>query len=229
MGMHFGILVAQSPWANLFTSLQKQVPGLVDKGPLPSLGEFSTEPTDDGFALAGGEYNARSYLIDGSMSVSDQADLIADVARALNCLVVGCGAETVSGSFWLTIAQGAKLRRLYWQCYMELSRPLSLGEPLACESQVTLDGIDGQGLFAVLKSLGFDFESWEATTQNRSLAYPLDVSLSEDGPLMSKVNQHRAAFKLSPQEVPPIQVVGRIQRTQRPGILSRVFGLLGWR
>jgi hypothetical protein len=111
---------------------------------------------------------------------------------------------------------------------MELAEPLSEGTPFSCEATHSLDDIDGNGMFAVLRELSFDFDEWFSQRGNVLLAHPIDVPYPEDGPLMTRVNNHRSKYKLKPRDVPPIQLVGRIVENpnrKRRGLLARIRGL----
>jgi hypothetical protein len=61
---------------------------------------------DEGWVLAIGERDGRALLLDTSMVFSEEADLILAMSERLG-LVVGAGAETLSGTYWLTAARAA--------------------------------------------------------------------------------------------------------------------------
>src|SRR5262245_56442278 len=174
MGMHYGVIAGRISWNELRRQIENRRVPFIDKGIIEDMRQFSRDPVDEGFVLAGGEHQGAAYLID-TTSLSPNADLITEIAEATSSLVVGCGAETVSGSFWLAVADGPTVRRQYWQCHMELSEPLSEGKPFLCEEAHALDDVDGEGMFAVLRELSFDFDGWAGLAGNHLLAHPVGV------------------------------------------------------
>ena len=89
MGMHFGILAAPCSWPTLLTALREHA------------GEFSEAASSGGenWEIEAGEHEGRSYVVDSSYLLSGGApDLIVTLSKSIPGVVVGCYAETVSGS-----------------------------------------------------------------------------------------------------------------------------------
>ena len=66
-----------------------------------------------GYLLFVGEAGGKSYLLDTHMALSTSPDLVAFLAADSGYVVVGYGAETVSGSYWFIAARGGTLLRHY--------------------------------------------------------------------------------------------------------------------
>ena len=186
---------------------------MIDRGPVTDPNAFNPKP-DEGSPLIVGERDGKTYVLDGGLLLSGiQPDLIVSLAsNEPSALVVGCGAETVSGTYWLTAARGSEVIRSYFHCHSDLRRPFERGTPLPTEAGQPLDGdTDGQGLTAALSSLGFDFDSWFAGGPWEAFLYTgegADDSAAR-GLLSQAQDEHHARFKLKPEEQPTIKVVSR--------------------
>ena len=69
------------------------------------------------------------------MVISANPDFVMWLSTQLKCIVVGAGAETVSGSFWFTAADRGVLRRLHWDDTATLTGPFDLGDRLESEAK----------------------------------------------------------------------------------------------
>lgn len=199
MGMHFGILAAPCSWPTLLTALREHA------------GEFreAASPGSENWEIEAGEHQGRSYVIDSSYLLSGGApDLIVALSKSIPGVVVGCYAETVSGSFALVVAESGQLRRLYHACHSTLKEPLTIGEPLATESAVDLDDIDGGGLLAVLRHFGFDYDSFCASGERRKYDFNEKADL-ETGELQQAIDEHRARHTIPKDQRPHPRVVAR--------------------
>ncbi len=156
MDIEFGVLAATASSDALLEALRKYAHAI-------SVGEQVTDPTSyaarDQSRMAIGEYDGRAYVYDGQFALTDKPDLIVALSERLGT-VAGCGADAVSGSFWLTVGQNGQLRRRYWMCHTTLTRPVDLGEPFTAEAVYPIEDDEGAGLFAVLDELGFRVERW---------------------------------------------------------------------
>lgn len=188
MGMHFGIVASRSSLEGLFRVLGELGCRLRPVRPLNAL-EDAPQDRSATYLIAG-ESDGASYLIDPAMLLSaGEPDLLAALAHRTGTVVVGCGAETGSGTFWFTAFDGQELRRMFWMCRSDLSTPFGLGKAFGSEASHPLDaGLDAPGIFAALGELGFDFKAWHATGPYQLLTLenmpkrsdrPLEVGLKE--------------------------------------------------
>jgi hypothetical protein len=126
MGMHFGVLAAELPARALLERLDAYVPRFLDRGTVSSLRAFDLHEAthDEGWDLAIGELEGKAYLLDPLFLLSGmKPDLIAALAASSGKLVIGCGAETVSGTFYCVVARGDEVLRHYFQCNSTLAEP----------------------------------------------------------------------------------------------------------
>src|SRR6266581_4483351 len=149
MGMHDGVIAAKVPPARLIEVLNSHVSKLEVRAPAPRLDDLALEATDAGFGLAFGERAGTTFIFDPSLILSADFDLMAAVSRDLETTVLGCGAETVSGTYWFIACRDGNLVRGYWNCHMDMRAPWSRGPGLASETKHPFNGdLDGNGLAA---------------------------------------------------------------------------------
>jgi hypothetical protein len=211
--MHFGVVIADVPATRLIAAFDAVVPRFTDVGPLASLDEL--DPSGEIWQLAAGDLDGHSCLVDESLLLSSDADLLVRVATSTGGLVLACGAETVSGTFILVAARGDRLIRHYFQCNADLSRPYSSGEPLPGEAGERLDDIDGDGLFAVLAANGLDFGRWQERAPKRHVTWTADYLAQAgpstwSGPAVAALERHRTEHRLAPGTEPPLTVQVRV-------------------
>jgi hypothetical protein len=233
MGMHFGILVADLPWSEFFSLLSSKTGRFLDQGPVDNLDELDLDPTSEGNLIVAGEYRGKSYVLDTSMMMSmTGADFVAELSEEADALVIGCGAETTSGSYaFLAVRSGEVLRR-YFDSQAFLSEPLDEGDDLPTEEDQPLEDLDGKGLIAALAHFGFDFDGWYKEGGRRQYVYTADESKSSEeergvlvkGPLAERMNEHYGEYALPDDERPTIMlytrdaVTGQIVSTQDTGL-----------
>jgi hypothetical protein len=209
MGMHFGVVASELTLAELLTAIGEKLPRMIDHGAIASLGDIEGA-TDEGFDLVVGDLEGRGYLLDSSYLLSGgEPDLIAAIASSSGKLIVGCGAETVSGTFYCVAARGDKLLRHYYQCNADLAVPFSSGTPFPSEPTSPLDDLYGGGFWTVLKDLGFDYERWEAESPKRRICWTADYLETRQpfpfaGPHSAAVDAHRNRHLLAKKDRPPI-------------------------
>lgn len=184
MGMHFGILAARCPAAALEDEL-------VPLGITPGVELIFGEELPD--ELVAGEHGGRGYLINPSFELSSHGDLILTLSTRLQTLVIGCGAETVSGSYWVFAADNGRLLRAYWSCAFDLETPFNEGDWCA---NLALEDRDGAGLFELLRRGGFDYDGFFEGACKRELLAPLPLVLPE-GPLHQRLERHRRTHRLT--------------------------------
>lgn len=232
MGMHFGILVADLPWSEFFALLSSKTGRFLDQGPVDNLDELDLDPTDEGNLIVAGEYRGKSYVLDTSMMMSmTGADFVVELSRDAKALVIGCGAETTSGSYAFLAVRSGKVLRRYFDSQAFLSEPLDEGDDLPTEEEQPLEDLDGKGLIAALAHFGFDFDGWYKEGERQQYVYTADESKSGEergvlvkGPLADRMNEHYGEFALPDDERPTIMlytrdaVTGQIVSTQDTGL-----------
>jgi hypothetical protein len=235
MGMHHGIVVADTSAERLIATLDALSPTLTPGTRRGNLDDLDLEDGDDGWHMAFGELDGRAYLLDASMLLSADADDLIEASRALGTLVVGCGEETTSGSFWLFAADRGQLLRGYWNCYTDMREPWSMGDPLASESTQPLEHIDGAGMFAALSSLGFDYEAWVDGDDLQELTFDLPLEPRPEAgarPIGAALDAFRATVAIPEGQQPKPQVVKRdggydlATTAQEPKKKGGLFGFL---
>ena len=208
MGMHFGIVASRVPLGRLLEELNEAGIALRLVRELAGLDDVPGGNEAD--YVVGGERGGATFLIDQSMLISaGRADELAAIAKRTGEMVVGCGAETVSGTYWLTAFSGARLLRVFWMCHSELTTPFSDGTPLRSEAARRIDGdIDGGGIVAALHELGFDYEDWIGVGPFRLFAVERLADPKEQ-PLEEAMKEHWATHQIPPGERPGLTVVSR--------------------
>ena len=156
--MHHGILAAEASSGRLLEALGRHTGAFVVVGEAAPIEQLDPEKDDAGFALAIGESDGRAYVHDASLILSGEPDLIAAVSRDLPGTVAGAGAETTSGTYWFVAARDGELLRFHFNSYWDQDAPYDVGAPLASEGLDPLEDLDGVGLRAALRELGFDAE-----------------------------------------------------------------------
>jgi hypothetical protein len=189
MGMHVGFITSDSDWPALHAALEARCGTLTDSGAISQHEWFDLPPGEDVFHAA--THEGRTYVLDPGLVLSSNSDLIVEVAAELSCVVVGAGAETVSGSFWFSAADAGGLRRLHFNVASTLTEPFDVGDPMPSESSVRWDDIDGAGIFARLTDLGFaeDVLMSGSPEGGRRVAWTT-VQVPPSGPLGAQVNEH---------------------------------------
>jgi|HubBroStandDraft_1064217.scaffolds.fasta_scaffold83085_2 hypothetical protein len=208
MGMHFGIIAGR-------VSLDSIIPAFRESGAeltfVKTLDRLEDAPNDRNTTyIIAGEHAGASYLIDESMMLSaGQADLLAAAANRTGALVVGCGAETVSGSFWFSAFNGPEMLRMFNMCRSDLAVPFSDGKPLQSETTHPLDmDWDGDGIFAALAELGFDYNAWLDAGPYQLLTLG-DVASPANQPLENAQKEHWKRNQLAADKRPRISLVQR--------------------
>ena len=189
MGMHFGILAARCPLSQL-------EPVLSGFGSFTPFEPADAQPDD---ALIG-EYGGQSFMQEALCELTAHGDFIVQLSERLGTLVIGCGAETTSGSAWLFAAEAGRLWRAHWACDMELSEPYDTGD---WGRDVALDDLDGEGLTTLLRRAGFEYDAFLENFSVRRFETLPTLELP-DGPVMRNIEAHRSAHRLPEQRVPQL-------------------------
>jgi hypothetical protein len=137
--------------------------------------------------LLGGD-EGRAFLVDTSMVLSDSPDMIVAMSTALGT-VVGAGAETVSGSYWLTAAREGKLLRYVFVSYAGMTRGMAIGDPLPGEEEFPLVDISGDGMFAAMAVFGLDPSAWLSSGPATVVTFDA-TQFPEDGAVAAIRREH---------------------------------------
>jgi hypothetical protein len=200
MGYHSGMLVARAPWAALEAALRTHAK--IDVGPeVTSLRNLARDVN------LGGEHDGRAYVYDAQMLLSANGDLVAALSRDVGALVVGCGAETVSGSWWLFAAERGELLRAFSACAMDLDEPFAEGAWPAGAS-IELADLDGVGIRTVLERAGFDFDAFMRRGMKRVVTLGDELE-PISGAIGARIDAHRASHAIPEGERPQLRLVVR--------------------
>jgi hypothetical protein len=210
MGMHFGIIAGKLSLDSLTLAFNELGLELRHVKSLDRIEDAPRDADDEETYIIAGERDGACYLIDQSMALSaGHLDLLAAAAKRAGGRVVSCGAETTSGTFWFSAFDGEDLLRMFWMCRMELDAPFSAGIPLQGEASHPLDmDWDGEGIFAALSELGFDYHGWLDVGPYRLLTRGAIPTLA-NRPLEEARDEHYRQHQLEPDERPEISVVQR--------------------
>jgi len=157
MGLHCGYIVASASAADLLEELSRHA------------GEFTVgtvvEHTKDAeidsgeFDMLLGERDGRAFMVDTSMILSDSPDMLVAMSASLGT-VIGCGAETVSGTYWLTAARDGEPLRFVFASHAATTRGMATGDPLSSEDEYPIEDVSGGGVFAAMASFDLDPRPW---------------------------------------------------------------------
>jgi hypothetical protein len=159
MGMHFGVIAIEGSAEELLAALGSA--GSFTAGaPIDSFDDAPEKDAAGERTLIAGDHLGRAYLLDESLILSTDPDLIVDASRRLGRRVLAAVAETTSGAYILIAATDGRLERLHWLGLGQHTEPYDVGVPLAGEPPDGLDDLDGQRLLAVVRAAGFDVDGW---------------------------------------------------------------------
>lgn len=230
--MHLGLMAFDCGWARAQEAMEVQCGQFEDPVALAP-GEWIRLPMGVD-ALHVAEAEGRTYVLDPAMVLSANPDFVMWLCTQLNCLVVGAGAETVSGSFWLTAADRGILRRLHWDDTATLMRPFDLGDRLESKSTKPLSQPDGEGIRPAIASLGFDSEVYLHASDGVSVIWSGE-KFPASGELEAMVDSHVQASRRTDADewgkhiaAVPRPEGGFDLRVQRPGqgekgVIKRLF------
>lgn len=210
MGLHFGVVAACAPWRQTLGALRELTGDFLERGMLHWLGEWDMWTARQAFSVVGGEFDSRSYLLDSSMLLSTDFDLVIDLSRRVGSIVAACCAETLSGSYYWTSADCGVLSRFYGVCRSAIGEPMQLGIPLATEAEFPLENSDGTGLMRALDHLGFCYSGWTSRgskTACRYLGKARDTRPAR--PIKNSFQRHWKAFELVESNPSKPMVVSR--------------------
>jgi hypothetical protein len=159
MGMHYGIVAASGSQADLLAELGRHAGEFIVGDAVGSPFDAELEADNEGWLMAVGELDGKAFLLDSSFVLSSSPDMIVAMSARLGT-VVGCAAETVSGTYELTVARNGDPQRFVFVCHAGMTRGMAMGEPLPTEAEHPIEDLDGDGLFAALAHVGLDATRW---------------------------------------------------------------------
>jgi hypothetical protein len=109
-------------------------------------------------------------------------------------MVVGCGAETVSGSDWLTAARDGVLLRFIFVQHAGMTRGMTIGDPLPSEAEHPIEDPRRRGLLAAMATLGLDARPWLEAGPAVVVDYD-GARFPEDGPIEQVRSTHYERYK----------------------------------
>jgi hypothetical protein len=125
------------------------------------------------------------------MALSGDSDFIVTLSRLLSCIVLGAGAETVSGTFWFTAASKGRLLRLHYDQQVSITQPLDIGPRLATEDTAPFDHPDGIGILAPVHAGGDDVGVLLDGPDDGGMRFRYAGDrFPEGGPLEQKIGEH---------------------------------------
>ena len=140
-----------------------------------------------------GPATTQAYLVDPSMVLAHDPDLLIAMSARLGTVVAG-GAEPGSRSYWLTAARDGKpLRYVYWSA-ARMTKGISLGEPLPTEQVHPIVDPDGRGLLAAMALFELDPSEWLASGPGTVMRYDFSRP-AVDGPIAKMRSQHVERYK----------------------------------
>lgn len=193
MGMHQAFLMAHCEWPDLRSAIESHCGSLTDEGPVSQAG-WTRMPHDDVFHVT--SHDERCYVLDKAMVLSCLPDTIVALSRQLSCEVIGAGAETVSGSFWLTAARNGRLALLHYDQKVSITQPLHVGMRLPCEEAHPFDHPDGNGILAAIATLGFSVPVLMQATPDGGTRYRWAAGqVPASGPVQRRIDEHCETHK----------------------------------
>jgi hypothetical protein len=193
MGMHHGILAASASQAALLAELARHTGEFVVGAPVASPDDAEPAAMDRGWRMAIGERDGQVFLLDSSMLISDSPDMLVAMSAGLGT-VVGCGAETVSGSYWLIAARDGVLLRFVFVQHAGMTRGMAIGDPLPSEAEHPIADFDGEGLLAAMATLGLDARPWLDAGPAVVVDYD-GARFPDDGPIEQVRSTHYERYK----------------------------------
>src|SRR5215203_3896252 len=133
MGMHHGYLAIEAPIARALEAMGALTGTFVLGSSVARFEDLALEDDDDGWQMAIGERDGRTYIVDTSMMLGSDPDFVSALSARIAGTVVGAGAETVGGTFWFAAATSGGLRRFHWNGYDSVDEAFDIGELLATE------------------------------------------------------------------------------------------------
>ncbi|PZF90058.1 hypothetical protein [Micromonospora deserti] len=191
MGLHCGYLVATASPTRLLEELSRHAGEFISDAAVERTADAEVDPGQ--FDLLLGGRDGHAFLVDTSMFLSDSPDMLVAMSAELGT-VVGAGAETVSGTYWLTVARDGEPLRYIHTSHTGLTRGMAMGEPLSSEDEHPLADISGGGVFAAMALFGLDPSPWLASGPATIIKFDA-ARFPEDGPIAAIRRKHLEQYK----------------------------------
>jgi hypothetical protein len=162
-------------------------------------------PEGELWELAIGEHDGRTFLLDPDMVLATCPDMLIAMSERLG-FVVGGVAETVSGTYELTVARSGALLRHVFICYSGMTTPFELGTPLAVEQESPIDHPWGTGIWAAFAALDLDVAPWMQHGPAVGVRYTAERQ-PEGGPVNAASNEHYKRYAHSDDHEPQLTIV----------------------
>jgi hypothetical protein len=202
MGLHNGYIVATASQTELLEELSRHAGHIAFDRVVERCEDADLDSGE--FELMLGELDGRAFLVDTSMLLSDSPDMVVEMSSRLGT-VIGCGAETVSGSYWLTAARDGELLRYVFVSHASLTRGMAIGDPLPSEDEHPIEDLSGRGVFAAMDALGLSPSRWLATGPATVISYDCD-RVPEAGPIAAISREHHERYQ-RPDDDRPKEIV----------------------
>lgn len=190
--MHMGFLAADADWPLVRRQLEEAFGVLQEDAVVHGDEWFNVPDRVDGLNVA--VVAGKTYIADPRMVHTTWDDFTVGLSRSMSCTVAAGGAETVSGTYWFTAAQGGDLIRLHWNVTSTLTEPLDLGDPIPSEHRVGLDDQDGRGIVTAFGALGFLESALTAPSDGRRFL-STETKFPEQGELAAQLKAHHEAHQ----------------------------------
>lgn len=240
MGMHFGVIATDGRAEDLLGALARA--GTFRAGAdVASMDDVPERDAAGEHVIVAGDHRGRAYLMDPGLVLAVDADLVVDMSKRLSGRVLAIGAETTSGTYWLTLAHDGQLERAHWEQLGGLTVPFDVGSRLPGEPDDGLDDVDGERLRGVLAAAGFDLDGWMSS--GRKVVVDATYGDAPRGPAGDAMNAHFEAHGVEGSEKLRPVVAKRgsgfdlvapgsrlpdgtrvVAPEEKPGLLGRLFG-----
>jgi hypothetical protein len=187
MSIEFGVAATHGTAAELLAGLSGPAAILGLGEPVASIDKVRERTGDFGPVVAG-DLDGCGFVIDGDLEFLDP-DKIVEASRRLRRLVICISGDAARGAYWLCIAESGIPTRVHWTSVEDQTEPFDEGWLLQSE---TVD-VSGWGLFAAMKSFGFDYGAWYERGSKAMVEIVGDDWMT--GPIATRINEFAAEHR----------------------------------
>jgi hypothetical protein len=191
MAIEFGVAATWGTAAELLAALSGPAVMLSLGEPVASIDQVPQRIGDFGPVVAG-DLDGCGFVMDGDLQFLDP-DKIVEASRRLRRLVIGIAGDADRGRYWLCVAESGMPTRVHWTCIEDQTEPFDEGWLLRSEIVEPLDDVSGWGLFAALKSFGFDYGAWCDRGSKAMVETVGDHWMT--GPIATRIKEFAAAHR----------------------------------
>lgn len=189
MSIEFGVAATNGTAAELLAALSGPAAILCLGEPVASIDDVPEAINGSGPVVAG-DLDGCAFVMDGDLQFLDP-DRIVEASRRLRRLVMGISGDAGRGWYWLCVAESGVPTRVHWTCFEDQTEPFDEGRLLPSETVDPLDDVSGWGLFAALKSFGFDYGAWCDRGSKAMVETVGDDSMT--GPIATRIEEFAEA------------------------------------